>query len=110
MHLTPQISKQCGQLEAGEIGCGGKHRACSVGWRVGKRGQDNGARGYSKEADEDGAQDKNHHYEDEESGLGVDVCSHQAHQQTQQGDDCAIKQRPPVARWQDLVGRGRRPI
>lgn len=107
MHLTPQIFKQRVQLEASEVGCGG---ACSVGRRVGKRGQDNDARGCGKEADEDGAQDKNHHYEDDESGLGVDVRSHQAHQQTQQGDDCGIKQRPPVARWEDLVGRGHRPI
>lgn len=53
---------------------------------------------YGKEADEDGAQDKHDHQEDEESGLGVDVCSHQTHKQTQQGDDRAVEQGPPVAR------------
>lgn len=98
MHLTPQISKQRVQLEASEVGCGGKHRACSIG----RTGQDDGTRVYGKEADEDGAQDKYDHQEDDERGLGVDVCSHQAHQQTQQGDGRAIKQRPPAAWWQDL--------
>lgn len=48
-------------------------------------------RGYSKEADEDGAQDKHDHQEDEKGGLGVDVRPHQADQETQQGDDRGIK-------------------
>lgn len=52
---------------------------------------------YGKKTDEDGSQDKHDHKEDEEGGFGVDVSSHQAHQQAQQGDGCAIKQRPPVA-------------
>ena len=53
---------------------------------------------YGKEADEDGAQDKHDHQEDEEGGFGVDVGSHQAYQQAQQGDARGVKQRPPVAR------------
>lgn len=61
-------------------------------------------RANGKEADEDGAQDKHDHQEDEEGGLGVDVGSHQAHQQTEQGDSCGVEQRPPVARRQNLVG------
>lgn len=64
-----------------------------------------------KEADEDGEQDKYDHQEDDEGGLGVDVGPHKAHQQAEQAEDCAVKQRPPVTRWQDLVMRGgQRPI
>lgn len=91
MHLTSKIPEQRVQLEAGEVGCGRKHWACSICYWVGRTGQGDGMRGYSKEADEDGAQDKHDHQEDEKGGLGVDVRSHQAHQQTQQGDDGGIK-------------------
>lgn len=96
MHLTPQIPEQRVQLEPSEVGCGGQHWARAIG--AGRTGQGDGVRIYSKEADEDGAQDKDDHQEDEESGLGVDVCSNQTHKQTQQGDDRAVEQGPPVAR------------
>lgn len=102
--LTPQVPEQRVQLETSEVGRGGKRGARPIGCRVGKRGQDDGARAYGKEADEDGAQDKHDDEEDDERGLGVDVGPYQAHQQAQQGDGRGIKKRPPVARRQDLVG------
>lgn len=104
MLFTLQISKQRVQLEPSEVGCGGKRRARSIGRCVRSTGQVDSTMPYSKEADENGAQDEHDHQEDEECGLGIDMSSHQTHQQTQQGDDCAIKQRPPVARWKDMVG------
>lgn len=102
--LTPQVVLQRFQFEASEVGGGGKG---SVGRRV---GQGDGARAHGEEANEDGAQDKHDHQEDEEGGLGVDVRPHQAHQQTQQGDGRGVKQGIPVARRQDVVGRGRSAI
>lgn len=103
--LTPQVPQQRVQFEASEVGGGGKHGARSV-WRGFEgAGQGDGARAYGEEADEDGAQDEHDHQEDEERGLGVDVRSHQAHQQTQQGDGRGVKQRIPVARRQHLVVR-----
>lgn len=59
--LTPQVPEECLQLEASEVSCCGRHRASSVGCRVSSTGQENGTRAYSKEADEDGAQDKHDH-------------------------------------------------
>lgn len=103
--LTPQVAEQRVQFEASEVGGGGKRGARSVGHRVEVLGQGDGAGADGEEADEDGAQDEHDDQEDEESGLGVDVRSHQAHQQTQQGDGRGIKQRIPVARRQHLVGR-----
>lgn len=80
--LTPQVPEQRVQLEASEVGGGGKPGACSIGcWvKCGRTGKDDGTRVYSKEADEDGGQDQHDHQEDEEGGFGVDVGSHQAHQ------------------------------
>lgn len=108
--LTPQVPQQRAQFEAGEVGGGGKRGARAVGRRLEGAGQGDGAGADGEEADEDGAQDEHDHQEDEERGLGVDVRSHQAHQQTQQGDGRGVKQRVPVARRQDLVGRERNAI
>lgn len=98
-HLTPKVPKQRVQLEASEVGRGGKRGACSVGCWVEccRAGQDDGTRANGEEADEDGAQDKHDHQEDEKGGLGIDVGSHQAHQQAQQGHTSGVEQRPPVA-------------
>lgn len=102
--LTPQIPEQRVQLEASEVGRG---EARSISRRAGSGGrrQGDGARVYGKKADEDGAQNKHDHQEDEEGSLGVDVSTHHAHQQTDQGDRCGVQQRPPVAWWKNLVGR-----
>lgn len=105
--LTPQVPQQRVQFEASEVGGGGKRGARSVVRRVEGVGQGDGARAYGEEADEDGGQDEHDDQEDEESSLGVDVRSHQAHQHAQQGDDRGVKQRIPVARRQDVVGRER---
>lgn len=91
MYLTSKIPEQRVQLEASEVGCCRKHWACSIRCWVGRTGQGDGMRGYSKEADEDGAQNKHDHQEDEKGGLGVDVGPHQADQETQQSDDRGIK-------------------
>lgn len=108
--LTPQVPEQRFQFEASEVGAGGKRGARSVGRRVEGAGQGDGAGAHGEEANEDGAQDEHDDQEDEESGLGVDVRSHQAHQQTQQGDGRGVEQRIPVARRQDLGGRERSAI
>lgn len=105
--LTPQVPHQRLQFEASEVGGGGKRGACSVARGRDGAGQGDGVGAYSEEADEDGAQDEHDDQEDEERGLGVDVRSHQAHQQTQHCDGRGVKQRIPVARRQDLVGQER---
>lgn len=91
MYLTSKIPEQRVQLEASEVGSGRKQRACSIRCWVGRTWKGDGMRGYSKEADEDGAQNKHDHQEDEKGGPGVDVRPHQADQKTQQGDDRGIK-------------------
>ena len=66
--------------------------------------QEDGTRAHGEEADEDAGQHNHDHQEDEEGGLGIDLCPHQTHKQAEEEDAGGIEQRPPIPSWQHLEG------